>query len=330
MLHIANGDSIAGSLIHSTVPGQKIAFQEDLTSGPTPAGLSTSDWLRLRADFLIRAYEPEERDVLLELTEQQSALESQAQHQEIVLWFAHDFNCQVHLINLLNHFGGQGLNRDRLSLICIGEFPGVDPFICLGQLDSQKLGSLFDWRKQVTDEEFDLAHKAWAAYCSADPSDIEFLTAADDTRALPFLAGALRLHLARFPSRKNGLGLIENWALEQVSKGEEKFASLFVRFTGQYPLYGLGDAQFWRVLNRMSDCAQPLIRITGVPYGATLESITWGPVNVEITPVGSRVLDGRDDFIELNGIDQWLGGVHLESGKNEWRLDSETGRIRHN
>jgi hypothetical protein len=329
MLHIANGDSVAGSLIHSTVPGDKMAFQEDLTSGPTPAGLSASDWLRLRADFLTRAYEPADRDVLLELTKQQAALESHARDQEIVLWFAHDFNCQIHLISVLALLQGLGSSQDRLSLICIGEFPGVDPFVCLGQLDSQKLGSLFGSRHQVTDDELDLARKAWSAYCSADPSDIQVLINSD-TSALPFLADALRLHLARFPSQKNGLGLIENWTLEQLSRDAEKFASLFVRFIGQYPLYGLGDTQFWRSLKRMSDCDQRLIRITGVPDGATLESIAWGPVNVEITPVGSRVLDGRDDFIELNGIDQWLGGVHLQTGKNEWRFDIESGRIKNN
>jgi hypothetical protein len=75
MLHIANGDTVAGALIHSTVPGEKMAFQEDLTSGPTPAGLSTSQWLRLRADFLTQTYQPAERDVLLELMEQQAALD---------------------------------------------------------------------------------------------------------------------------------------------------------------------------------------------------------------------------------------------------------------
>jgi hypothetical protein len=330
MLHITNGESIAGSLMNSTVPGEKLAFHEDLTSGPTPAGLSTSEWIRLRADFLTSAYQPVGRDCLQELTSQQAALESHARHQETVLWFAHDFNCQIHLISLLDLLQRFESDQNRLSLICIGEFPGVDSFVCLGELGPQKLESLFDSRHQVKDEEFDLAHRAWTAYCSADPSDVEFLAAAGDTGGLPFLANALRLHLARFPSEKNGLGLIENWALEQLSRGEEKFAALFVRFITQHPLWGLGDAQFWRSLKRMSDCGRPLIRIVGVPDGATLESITWGPVSVEITPAGRRVLDGRSDFIELNGIDQWLGGVHLESGRNEWRLETETGRIKHN
>jgi hypothetical protein len=38
-----------------------------------------------------------------------------------------------------------------------------------------------------------------------------------------------------------------------------------------------------------------------------------------ITEVGERVLAGTDD-IELNGIDMWLGGVHLTK-ERMWRWD---------
>src|SRR5215510_8193563 len=123
MLHIANGDSIAGTLIHSALAGEKMAFREDLTSGPTPAGLSTPEWNRRRADFLTAAYELIEGNSLKELIEQQAALESHSRHEETVLWFAHDLNCQIHLISLLSLFAHTG-SEHNFSLICIGEFPG--------------------------------------------------------------------------------------------------------------------------------------------------------------------------------------------------------------
>jgi len=328
MLHIANGDSIAATLMHSAVPGDKLAFREDLPSGPTPAGLSTNEWLRVRADFLTREYQPPEEDCFRKLTQQQTALESHSRYQETVLWFGHDLNCQIHLINILSLFNRLGPETNKVSLICIGEFPGVDRFICLGQLDAPKLESLFDDRREVTDRELGLAARAWSAYCSNDPSDIEALLDSN-TSALPFLAGALRLHLARFPSQTDGLRLIENWALQQLSVGSQKFAPLFVRFMSQHPAYGLGDAQFWDVLNRLADCSEPLIRITGAPTGSITESLGWDPVSAEITAVGLQVLSAEKDFVRLNGIDLWLGGVHLQSGKNEWRLDGGTGKLIH-
>jgi hypothetical protein len=285
--------------------------------------LPTSEWLRLRADFLVS---PNEADCLQGLTEQQTALESAPRNQETVLWFAHDMNCQIHLIYVLNLLARVRPAPRQLSLVCIGEFPGINPFVCLGQLTPEKLGSLFPARHQVSDLEFELATQAWSAYSSTDPTQVE-AQINSDTTALPFLAASLRLHLARFPSRRNGLGLIENWALRQLNSGADRFAPLFVRFIGEHPLYGLGDAQFWDVLKRLSGCAEPLVRLTGVTPDANLDSIAWGKVNLDITEAGREVLEARKDFIELNGIDLWLGGVHLEAGTNEWRLDDDTGKL---
>ena len=322
MLHITNGDSIAGSLMNSAVPGRKLAFREDLTSGPTPSGLSLADWLRLRADFL----NPADHNCLQGLAEQQAAIESGPRDEETVLWFGHDLNCQIHLIYVLTLQAPAQSRPHPLCLVCIGEFPGINPFICLGQLTPDNLESLFPGRHQVSGPELELAARAWSAYCSTDPTHVEALLDRD-TAALPFLAASLRLHLARFPSRRNGLGLIENWALRQLSAGSERFALLFARFTAEHPRHGLGDSQFWEMLERMSQCTEPLIRITGVTPGATFESIDKGKVGIEITPAGRQVLEARKDFIKLNGIDLWLGGVHLQAGLNDWRLDDETGRL---
>jgi hypothetical protein len=32
-------------------------------------------------------------------------------------------------------------------------------------------------------------------------------------------------------------------------------------------------------------------------------------------------MDGRADHIELNGIEEWLGGVHLSGRNAAWRWD---------
>jgi hypothetical protein len=322
MMHITNGDSIASSLMNSAVPGRKLAFREDLTSGPTPSGLSTVDWLRLRADFL----NPADSNCLQGLTEQQAALESGPRDQETVLWFGHDLNCQVHLIYVLTQQAPARSRLHPLSLVCIGEFPGINPFICLGQLTSENLESLFPGRHQVSDSELELAGRAWSAYCSSDPTQVEALLNSD-TGALPLLDPALRLHLARFPSRRNGLGQIENWALKQLSAGSKRFAPLFARLTAEHPRYGLGDSQFWDMLERMSAGAEPLTRLTGIQPGAAFESIDKGKAGIEITRVGRRVVEAEKDSIKLNGIDMWLGGVHLQTGTNEWRLDDDTGKL---
>ena len=50
----------------------------------------------------------------------------------------------------LDWFARRDLGRTRLSLICIGQFPGVEPFHGLGQLSPAQLASLLGTRQLVT------------------------------------------------------------------------------------------------------------------------------------------------------------------------------------
>ena len=38
-----------------------------------------------------------------------------------------------------------------------------------------------------------------------------------------------------------------------------------------------------------------------------------------LTETGREVLEGGKDRVEINGIDRWLGGVHLSGGGARWR-----------
>jgi hypothetical protein len=52
-----------------------------------------------------------------------------------------------------------------------------------------------------------------------------------------------------------------------------------------------------------------------------------GPVlddEVRLTETGESVMRGARDRVRLNGIDRWLGGVHLEGPDAAWRWDGRT------
>ena len=327
MLHIHNGDSTAGTLREFGFPGEHKAFQEVLMEGPAPGGLSPGEWLEVRARFLAEAYELKVENCEKDLRDQEAWLRRFSEHDETILWFEHDLFCQINLIYLLDWFSKQSMGKTRLSLICVGEFPGVEDFRGLGQLTSEQLASLFDHRREVTDAELSLAARAWAAYCSADPQDISRLFD-EDTSAMPFLGHALRLHLMRFPAVKNGLGRVENAALEVMSNGPIGFKSLFPRFGKAEPVYGMGDSQFWSALNRLGQAKDPLITINAATADdtAALKSILYHNALFELTETGQAVLAGERDFIEINGIDLWLGGVHLVVGEL-WRMDERNGKL---
>lgn len=328
MLHIHNGESTAGTLREFGFPGDHFAFNEVLMCGPTPVGLSPDDWIELRAKFLADEYELELEDALSDLRKQEQTLNSIPEHDEVILWFEHDLFCQINLMYLLNWFSTRELADTQLWLICIGGFPGVDDFRGLGQLTGEQLASLFDDRHEITGSELNTGARAWTAYCSSDPRDISRLIE-EDTSSLPFLKPALLLHLARFPSLRNGLGRVENRALELISQGPTDFKTLFPKFGKIEPAYGMGDWQLWKELKRLSDVREPLIAITGPDdQTSVFKSERFHNAHLELTETGRAVLAGEPDFVERNGIDLWLGGVHL-TATSIWRWNEEESELVH-
>ena len=319
MLHIHNGDSTSVTMRNADFPGEHLAFREALALGPTPAGVTPGEWLDLRSSFL-GGSETDAGRVREDLIRLDAALDNAAHHEEITLWFEHDLFCQINLSYLLARFGRDGMDEGKLDLICIGEYPGIDNFKGLGQLTAAQMGELFPTRHRVSESETTLAQAAWAAYCAADPREIERLLAGD-TSAMPYLNQALLQHLGRFPSIRNGLDLAANKLLEFIADGETEFLPLCRRFFDAEPAYGLGDSQVWDDLQRLAGARRPLLTISG-PDELESESVQvrLRQSTFKITDAGNEILNDKGDFIEMNGIDLWLGGVHL-SPDNLWRWD---------
>ena len=144
---------------------------------------------------------------------------------------------------------------------------------------------------------------------------------------MPFLGQALRLHLERFPSVRNGLGRIENKALELISTGTIKLKQLFPRFWETESAYGLGDSQLWDSLKRLGTAKSAVIAIDNPDNSdPDMKSNRYYDASFTITETGKDVLAGQRDFIDLNGIDLWLGGVHLVDDA-VWRWDGRLNRV---
>jgi hypothetical protein len=82
----------------------------------------------------------------------------------------------------------------------------------------------------------------------------------------------------------------------------------------------MGDQTFWAYLKRMAGGPHPLLHIEGPPDVDRFVEST-----LTVTDDGRRVLAGERDAIHLNGIDQWLGGVHLHGQAARWRWDEQAG-----
>src|SRR5262249_59628778 len=74
-------------------------------------------------------------------------------------------------------------------------------------------------------------------------------------------------------------------------------------------------------MDGMAAGPHPLLRLD--PPGRRVERAT----RVQLTDAGARVLAGAADQIALNGIDRWIGGVHLQGHHVPWRWDDGTETI---
>jgi len=326
MLHILNGESTERTLKQSSVPGVFFSFREALDHGPTPTGTDEQEWRHIRTAHLAESYGVGIEACEQGLLSQEEILRSSSQHEEVVLWFEHDLFCQINLLYLLDWFAPERLGQTKLSLINIGEFPGRENFRGLGELTAEQLASLFPQRQQVTLDQLNLAKAAWAAYRSSDPTAIETLLKTD-TSSLPFLPRALQAHLKRFPATKNGLGQVENRSLDLINNGFEKFIDLFPRFSNAEPVYGFGDAQLWLSLRMLSRAHHPLLTVVNAKAEEQLAPNGGYQAELKLTEAGRAVLKCEADFVTLNSIDLWLGGVHLTGDSNVWRWNEASGKL---
>jgi hypothetical protein len=72
----------------------------------------------------------------------------------------------------------------------------------------------------------------------------------------------------------------------------------------------MGDLSFFAILRELASAHFPLLRM----------EIHAGLVT--LTEVGRRILNFQEDHVHLNGIERWLGGVHLTGTGAVWRWDN--------
>jgi len=319
-MHVHCGDSSAGTHRRSGMPGQVVVWQDPLLEGPTPADVSDEQWAQIRAAYHVHAGHATQVESNIQwLRQQDDALASFTGYDEVVLWFDACLFDQVILIRHLDWFGRQDLTRTTLSLICCAEFPGRDTFSGLGELRPAELARLRDAGHAVTPEQIDLGTRAWDAYRSPDPTAVEDLLA-DDTSALPHLGPALTRHLERFPAARNGLSRLQNEALQVLADGPSPFGRLFQQLSAMDHPPFFGDGHVCGVLDDLAAGPDPMLTVAH--GGGKLPQRVY-----TITETGRRALAGQADAVALNGIDRWLGGVHLAAGQPAWRWDEQARRL---
>jgi len=311
-LHVTNGDSAAGTL--RTILADRVTIMADvLHDGPAPR-VDDETWYDIRARHISSGGAFDCDAVRAGLMSWDRAI-VESRDEEIVLWFEHDLFDQLALIRTLDLLVRLKPNTTiavkpdhaipRVWLICIDRVPGVDRFIGLGQLTGDQLAALVDTRQAVTAEHYAVAARTWDAFRSDDPEALRAV-AAQDSAPLTFLRPALLRFLEEYPSPVNGLSRTANAILRALETGPREAGALFVATQAEEPAPFMGDWPFFGIVRTLADARVPLVTIAPDDRPNDLRGRA-----IAITGAGRDVLHGRRSAIALNGIDTWLGGVHL-------------------
>ena len=79
-------------------------------------------------------------------------------------------------------------------------------------------------------------------------------------------------------------------------------------------------------MRRLALAAKPLVKQDN-GRGAAMDPGQILLSSFEITDHGKAVLAAEQDFVISNGIDKWLGGIHLRGKESAWRWDDESRQL---
>jgi len=330
MLHIVNGDYVGKKLQRGGITGEVLVWREVYPEGPVFNDAANAANRDRRAQYLEEAMGIPYADFIKISEAQEQQLAGFRQYEDIVLWFEHDLFDQTMLCCLLNWFSKQELGATRLHLLCIGDFPGIQLFRGLGQLTAEQLMTLSGTWSEISREELELGREVWEAYTSNQPEALLQLVR-QDTSILPYVQEAFRLHLARYPSIYNGLGIVEQTTLEMVMQGVNSPTALFQQVGDRLHGLGMGDLQYWICLKDLTEGAHPLLHMEGGTTFPDYKQIpdTYANHKLTLSDYGLQVLNGQGDWISRVGIDKWYGGVHLHGQTVPWRWDEGQQRLIH-
>ena len=318
-LHVTNGDIVVDLLRRAGLADGALAWADVLHEGPVPAGLDDDGLRRARAEFLAGADGGETAEALRRLTDRDRALAG-GRAGDYLLWFEADLYDQLQIAQILAALGDLGVGPGRVMLVCIGEFPGIPHFGGLGELEPEQLGGLLDTAATpLTAEALDLGAAAWAALRAPDPGGLGQIVASRSPQ-LRFLGEAFDRLAREYPSTRDGLSLTERRILAATPEAGTPAGTVFARLGEREARPYLGDLFFFRIVARLAGARVPLLALD--PPGEVTAA-----TRLRVTAAGGRVLRGQADHVALNGIDRWVGGVHLHGAAARWRWDEGTESI---
>jgi len=302
-LHITNGDAVVYLFKKAGVVGTHVPWRDVLHEGPVPAGATLEQLSRVRGEYLASRGFGKPIKILHDFASRDAAFRRAVESPEVVLWFEHDLYDQLQLVQVLAELDAMKLEPGTVSLVQSDAY--------LGSMTAEELLALYPKRKTVTGAIFDHARIAWDALRAEEPSAL-LSVAQREAHALPHLRSALHRLCQEYPWKDDGLSRSQRHALQAVAFGPSSPDELFRRAQAREEAAFLGDLAFAAIVRDLQTGPAPLIE---GEEGA-----------LEPTAQGRSTLAGGEDWLAVQPLDRWIGGVHLTT-ECAFRWDDDAGRF---
>ncbi len=323
MLHIRCGTDILWKLDDAGLPGRKLSWSDPLCEGPV-TGVDREALRAVRSAWFARQYGVAHDSDLRGLEQADQALAEATTADEVVLWFEADLFDQAILTYLLPRLADLRGPATRMTLVTLHDYPGMNRFIGLGQLNAAQLGELFQRRIDVTDAMVAAAQKGWAAWTYPTPERLADVAAADDS-SMPYLGAAARRMLEELPDAQSGLSRTERQGLEAVTSTSSSLHAAFAASQDREARPWQGDSMFFDRMWKLTQAPAALLVANG--GWPSLADGRRNPV-LGLTELGGAVLEGRTDWWRGTTRERWVGGTRLGAGAPDWRWDRDEGELR--
>jgi hypothetical protein len=310
-IHIAPGPSAGGCLQAGLgLAREQLLINHDVLScGPLPPLDSLGDWMEVRQAYL-RSLDGED-DPTFAFAEQDRDLLTNAERlraaRTIMLWIGTGLAEQLLLVWLVAFLRRLGVETAKLRTVQYDRDRKYE-IVSVGVLNPSQFKD-HPHPTKLDDDALREAADAWTAVTAPEPDTLLRILAARE-QSLPFLQRSLFGLLYRYPDIRTGLNAWEYQLLRYVREEGPKA----IRVIGSTMAHDLevpdwvGDGYLFQRIQRLAndELPRPLLTVTG-------EMQTLRGTLVHLTRHGEDVLAGKGNAVDWNGLDDWIGGVHLDS-----------------
>jgi hypothetical protein len=305
-MHIVGGDSAAGCLrLALHLSRDRVLVNEDLlSSGPAPAITDFSVWRSVRENYIRGIYvdwpnfsfdEYADHGLLMNV-------ERLARENAVVVWVGQGLPDQLLLAWVIFLFDRLNLDPSKLLIVQFEKLPTGQEIFSTAELHPESIRDSHPEPRQLESQEVRELKCLWKVYTSDDPAVLTRYVA--ENSPMPIAHRAASRLLYRYPDIQSGLGVWEEYLLRHTLKHGPRALRVIGHTMVSESLDRQGDMYLLHRLTRMAAPRSPLVALTGSPTEIR-------NCEVELTSFGRDVLAGNANNVSENGIDDWVGGVHL-------------------